>query len=64
MEDVLTQQLLTTNYNILWLFLIKHALNPGKCFIFTDFVQCSYFELRQGNGVTARTRTEKHISEG
>ena len=33
---------------------IKHALNPGKRFIFTDFVQCSYFELQQGNGVTAR----------
>ena len=33
---------------------INHALNPGKCFIFTDFVQCTYFELQQGNGVTAR----------
>ena len=32
---------------------IKHALNPGTCFIFTDFVQCSYFELQHGNGVTA-----------
>ena len=32
---------------------IKQALNPGKCFIFTDFEQCSYFELQQGNGVTA-----------
>ena len=32
---------------------INHALNPGKCFIFTDFVQCTYFELQQGNGVTA-----------
>ena len=34
---------------------INHALNPGKCFIFTDFVQCTYFELQQGNGVTANT---------
>ena len=34
---------------------INHALNPGKCFIFTDFVQCTYFELQQGNGVTARS---------
>ena len=34
---------------------INHALNPGKCFIFTDFVQCTYFELQQGNGVTAKT---------
>ena len=32
---------------------INHVLNPGKCFIFTDFVQCTYFELQQGNGVTA-----------
>ena len=32
---------------------INHALNPGKFFIFTDFVQCTYFELQQGNGVTA-----------
>ena len=32
---------------------VKRALNPGKCFIFTDFVPCSYFELQQGNGVTA-----------
>ena len=32
---------------------IKHALKPGRCFIFTDFVQCSYFELQQGNGVKA-----------
>ena len=32
---------------------INHALNPGKCFIFTNFVQCTYFELQQGNGVTA-----------
>ena len=34
---------------------VKHALNPGKCFIFTDFVPCSYLELQQGNGVTALT---------
>ena len=34
---------------------INHALNPGKCFIFTDFVQCTYFELQQGNSVTARS---------
>ena len=32
---------------------INDALNPGKCFIFTDFVQCTYFELQQGNSVTA-----------
>ena len=31
---------------------IKHALNPGMYFIFTDFVQCSYFELQQGNEVS------------
>ena len=39
---------------------VKHALNPGKCFIFTDFVPCSYFELQQGNGVTA-THKMKYI---
>ena len=32
---------------------VKHAPNPEKCFIFTDFVPCSYFELQQGDGVTA-----------
>ena len=34
---------------------VKHAPNPDKCFIFTDFVPCSYFELQQGDGVTARS---------
>ena len=43
---------------------VNHALNPGKCFIFTDFVPCSYFELQQGNGVTATifvALNEKHM---
>ena len=34
---------------------VKHTLNTGKCFICTDFVPCSYFELQQVNGVTALT---------
>ena len=41
---------------------IKHALNPGKCFIFTDFVQCSYFESQQGNGVTAILKWASRMS--